>query len=205
MGILTNDDGLVDAALEEILALPIEQKNKLDPQRHVDYLLIQHHLAQVHIVRLHSSFILAFEGPFPERRFFFLVIYAEIFFSIQGDVKQAISIAQHSVYADPSSLRPRNRLASLNVQRGQNNEAFALLANEAFAASKFEVDVDAATAAFSIQAVAQAASSSLPGTEEDTEAGLLRDALRSAQRAIMMRPSEIRGWQTLAFVRSRMS
>jgi superkiller protein 3 len=60
MGILTNDDGLVDAALEEILALPIEQKNKLDPQRHVDYLLIQHHLAQVHIAApsffLHSCF-----------------------------------------------------------------------------------------------------------------------------------------------------
>jgi superkiller protein 3 len=96
------------------------------------------------------------------------------------------------------------------VQRGQNNEAFALLANEAFAASKFEVDVDAATVAFSIQAVAQAASSPLLGTEEDNnnthaEGGLLRDALRSAQRAIMMRPSETRGWQTLAFVRSRMS
>lgn len=56
MGILTNDDGLVDAALEEILALPIEQKNKLDPQRHVDYLLIQHHLAQVSTYR--CAFIL---------------------------------------------------------------------------------------------------------------------------------------------------
>ena len=47
MGILTKDDGLVDAALSEILALPIEQKLRLDPQRHVDYLLIQHHLSQV--------------------------------------------------------------------------------------------------------------------------------------------------------------
>lgn len=47
MGILTADDGLVDAALSEILALPIEQKHRLDPERHVDYLLIQHHLAQV--------------------------------------------------------------------------------------------------------------------------------------------------------------
>ena len=47
MGILTNDDGLVDAALSEILNLPIDQKHKLDPLRHVDYLLIQHHLAQV--------------------------------------------------------------------------------------------------------------------------------------------------------------
>lgn len=53
MGILTGDDGLVDAALSEILALPVDQKYELDPQRHVDYLLTQHHLAQVHFL---SSF-----------------------------------------------------------------------------------------------------------------------------------------------------
>ena len=53
MGILTGDDGLVDAALSEILALPVDQKHQLDPQRHVDYLLTQHHLAQVHF---HDSF-----------------------------------------------------------------------------------------------------------------------------------------------------
>lgn len=47
MGILTNDDGLVDAALSEILTLPIDRKHKLDPLRHVDYLLMQNHLAQV--------------------------------------------------------------------------------------------------------------------------------------------------------------
>ena len=56
MGILTNDDGLVDAALSEILALPIEQKHQLDPERHVDYLLIQHHLAQVRIFFVCYSF-----------------------------------------------------------------------------------------------------------------------------------------------------
>ena len=134
------------------------------------------------------------------------MIYADIIFRVQGDVKQAISVAQHSVYADPSSLRPRNRLASLNVQQGQNNEAFALLANKAFAASKFEIDAEGATTAFSIQAVAQAASSpSLGDNNTHVGNGLLHGALRSAQRAIMMRPSEIKGWQALAFVRSRMS
>ena len=121
-------------------------------------------------------------------------------------MKQAISVAQHSVYADPSSLRPRNQLASLNVQQGQNNKAFALLAN---AASRSEIDAEAVTTALSIRAMAQAASSPLLGTEQDTnthaENGLLHDALRSAQRAIMMRPSEIKGWQALEFVRSRMS
>lgn len=47
MGILTNDDSLVDAALSELLALPLERRYNLDPRRDADYLLIQHHLGQV--------------------------------------------------------------------------------------------------------------------------------------------------------------
>ena len=47
MGILTDDDGIVDAALSEVMALPIDQKHKFDSQRDVDYLLIQHGLSQV--------------------------------------------------------------------------------------------------------------------------------------------------------------
>lgn len=47
MGILTDDDSLVDAALSEIVSLPIEQRHQRDPRRDVDYLLMQHHLAQV--------------------------------------------------------------------------------------------------------------------------------------------------------------
>ncbi|KAG1721849.1 hypothetical protein EDB19DRAFT_1959977 [Suillus lakei] len=41
MGILTEDDGLVDAALSEILSLPVEQRHELDPRRDVMYLLVQ--------------------------------------------------------------------------------------------------------------------------------------------------------------------
>lgn len=47
MGILTEDDSLVDAALSEILSLSLERRHKLDPRRDVNYLLIQHHLGQV--------------------------------------------------------------------------------------------------------------------------------------------------------------
>ncbi|EIW82901.1 TPR-like protein, partial [Coniophora puteana RWD-64-598 SS2] len=46
MGILTDDDGLVDAALSEMLSLPIEKRHELDPERNVTYLLIQHEVAQ---------------------------------------------------------------------------------------------------------------------------------------------------------------
>lgn len=47
MGILTDDESLIDAALSEILALPLERRHELDPLRDVDYLLIQHHLERV--------------------------------------------------------------------------------------------------------------------------------------------------------------
>ncbi|KIK67005.1 hypothetical protein GYMLUDRAFT_37036 [Collybiopsis luxurians FD-317 M1] len=46
MGILTEDDTLIDAALSEILALPVDRKLQLDPLRNVDHLLMQHHLGQ---------------------------------------------------------------------------------------------------------------------------------------------------------------
>ncbi|GJE96722.1 TPR-like protein [Phanerochaete sordida] len=46
MGILTDDDSLIDAALSELLALPLEERQQRDPRRDVDYLLMQHHLAQ---------------------------------------------------------------------------------------------------------------------------------------------------------------
>jgi superkiller protein 3 len=49
MGILTDDDSLVDAALSEILSLPLERRHILDPRRDVNYLLIQHHLGQVRL------------------------------------------------------------------------------------------------------------------------------------------------------------
>ena len=47
MGVLTEDDGLVDAALSELLSLPLDQRRERDPEREVTYLLIQHSLGQV--------------------------------------------------------------------------------------------------------------------------------------------------------------
>ncbi|KAF8894921.1 hypothetical protein CPB84DRAFT_1682470 [Gymnopilus junonius] len=158
MGILTGDDGLVDAALSEILALPIDQKHQLDPQRHVDYLLTQHHLAQ-------------------------------------GDGKEALSLAQGAVRAEPSSTSQRNRLASIVMQSGQYKDALALLAGITLADKSG--DMNANIKALNIQAGARASDSK--GEQES-----LHKALHEAQRAIMMRPSEMRGWRTLAYVRARM-
>ncbi|KAJ7124904.1 superkiller protein 3 [Mycena epipterygia] len=46
MGILTDDDGLVDAALADLLSLPLDRRLELDPQRDVNYLLTKHHIGQ---------------------------------------------------------------------------------------------------------------------------------------------------------------
>ncbi|KAF9484467.1 TPR-like protein [Pholiota conissans] len=173
MGILTNDDGLVDAALSEILALPIEQKHQLDPERHVDYLLIQHHLAQ-------------------------------------NDTKAAFSTAQHAVFAEPSRLGPRTRLATLMLQTGladdpptAASDALSVLGSTSGMADAAEGGVDAAGLALSIRAVAQALqkdSEELPIEEKGSTS--TRIARAQAQRAIIMRPSAVRGWQTLAYVRT---
>jgi len=47
MGTLTNDDGLVDAALSEMLSLPLDQRTAMDPHHDVTGLLVKHHLGQV--------------------------------------------------------------------------------------------------------------------------------------------------------------
>ena len=106
-----------------------------------------------------------------------------------------MSIAQHAVSVEPSSIKQRSRLASLIIQNGNNaEEALALLNGVKNLEDNGQLEV--AFSALNIQAVAQACKG-----DEDYNI----DALCNAQRAIFMRPSDPRGWQTLAYVRSRMS
>ncbi|KAH9978973.1 TPR-like protein [Lactifluus volemus] len=46
MGILTDDDSLIDAALSELISLPLDLRHRRDPQRDFSYILMQHHLGQ---------------------------------------------------------------------------------------------------------------------------------------------------------------
>lgn len=116
---------------------------------------------------------------------------------MQADTTKARAVAQHAVHAEPGQLAPRTRLAGLLLQqRGDGGgedesasaeEALAVLAPAEGAGMSV---VDAAVEALDLQAVARAVSGKDGG-------------LRAAQRAIMMRPAAVRGWQTLAFVRAR--
>ncbi|KAH9058809.1 TPR-like protein [Lactarius vividus] len=46
MGILTDDDSLIDAALSELISLPLDLRHQRDPRRDFSYILKQHHLGQ---------------------------------------------------------------------------------------------------------------------------------------------------------------
>jgi superkiller protein 3 len=49
MGILSSDESLLDAAVSEIVALPLDQRQLLDRERNVDGLLERYHLSRVRI------------------------------------------------------------------------------------------------------------------------------------------------------------
>lgn len=47
MGILTEDESLIDAAISEIINLPLDKRQHSDPRGDINYLLIQNQLARV--------------------------------------------------------------------------------------------------------------------------------------------------------------
>jgi superkiller protein 3 len=84
-------------------------------------------------------------------------------------------------------------LACLIIQNGNNaEESLALLSGMDNLGNNDQLE--AAFSALNIQAVAQVCNG-----DQDYDI----DALRKAQQAILMRPSDPRGWQTLAYVRAR--
>ncbi|KAI0082004.1 TPR-like protein [Panus rudis PR-1116 ss-1] len=151
MGILTDDDSLVDAALSEILALPLQERLERDPEGHVSYLLIQHHLGQ-------------------------------------GDVRQAISVAQAAVAAQPWKPGIRRRLASLLLRSGDAKSALAILES---ASTAEEHDLYQARESLGLQAIAYA---------QTADGG--REAHRLAQKSVMLQPAALFNWQALAYTRN---
>ncbi|KAG2134957.1 hypothetical protein BD769DRAFT_1712250 [Suillus cothurnatus] len=124
-GKFTEDDGLVDAALSEILSLPVEQRQVLNPRRDVKYLLVQYYLGL-------------------------------------GDYDRATKISQEAVHVEPSNLQVRREVTSLLLKHRERR----CIGHPGIA-------------------LAQPIQSQ-----------------RSAQKAIMLEPGQLRNWQTLAYVRA---
>ncbi|EJD03262.1 TPR-like protein [Fomitiporia mediterranea MF3/22] len=54
MGLLTGDEALIDAALSEILSLPLDERHRRDPGRDIENLLTNHYLAEGNIQKAQS-------------------------------------------------------------------------------------------------------------------------------------------------------
>ncbi|KAJ3567050.1 hypothetical protein NP233_g6613 [Leucocoprinus birnbaumii] len=154
MGILTGDESLIDAALSEVLGLPLDQRQELDTNREVDYLQVQHHLSL-------------------------------------GQIDDAISVAQKEVLSEPGKPELRIQLATLMLQKGERKSALALLSD---AITSEDDDLASTSAALTLHSVALCAPEA---PAEDKSMGL-----REIQKAIMLRPSHVKSWQALAYIRS---
>jgi superkiller protein 3 len=112
-------------------------------------------------------------------------------FYVKADTEKALSVAQGALFAEPAQMEVRNELARLMVQGGEWAVAGAVLAGVGSGG-----DLKVVPVSLGLRAVAR----TLEGSgekEEDEETGL-----RETQRAIMLSPSSIRGWQALAYIRS---
>jgi superkiller protein 3 len=109
--------------------------------------------------------------------------------AVKGDATQALSVAQKAVLTEPARPEARQELATLTLQRGEHGPALAV-----FAGTRTGDNLDDVRESLGLQAVVES-------LNPDTVRG--KDALRHAQKAIMLSPSQLRNWQILAYVRAQ--
>ncbi|KAH6914120.1 superkiller protein 3 SKI3 [Coprinopsis sp. MPI-PUGE-AT-0042] len=151
MGILSNDEGLLDAAVSEIVGLPLDQRQLLDRERNVDGLLERYHLSR-------------------------------------NELPQALQLSQKNLFNKPGDTSRRNALASLLLKGGNPQQALAVLGNTSV------IDLRERGKGLLLKALALTS----PSTHTQEE---VREAKKSAQRAVMLRPGSVQAWKVLAKVR----
>lgn len=104
-------------------------------------------------------------------------------------MKQALSVVQKVVSLEPSNLQGRTQLATLTFQQRQSNATQALLAN-----SIVDPDLGQSRDSLSLRSIALAHQS------QQGDA-----ALRLVQKAVMLTPWKNSNWESLAYIRSRLS
>ncbi|KAF7321489.1 Antiviral protein [Mycena kentingensis (nom. inval.)] len=123
MGILTNDEGLVEAALSDLLSLPVDKCLELDPERNLDYLLTQSQLAQGN---LDKALSLKQAGIFYEpRRSDTRNELAKLSLQ-QGDGKTAQALLSASKPEDPDSARKSLALQAITESINGNKSGAAV-------------------------------------------------------------------------------
>lgn len=112
--------------------------------------------------------------------------------STKGRISDALSVAQKEVFSEPGKPEPRIQLATLLIRKGERRSAFALLADTSSSDNKD--DLPSMSAALTLHSVALC-SPDASGQDKAT-------SLRQIQRAIMLRPSNMKSWQALGYIRS---
>lgn len=112
---------------------------------------------------------------------------------MKGDIPKALAVAQGALFVEPARVDVRNDLARLMVQGGEYAAAGAVLASV-----EAEGDLGLIPASLVLKAVGRALGKEGDIGEEERAAGL-----RETQRAIMLSPSDMNGWQALAYIRSK--
>jgi len=109
----------------------------------------------------------------------------------QGEVGNAISVAQKEVFSEPGKPEPRIQLATLMIQRGEMKGAQASLAGVVSGSNKD--DLSFTSVALTLYSVALCG----PGASAQDKA----TSLRGIQRAVMLRPFSMKSWQALGYIR----
>ncbi len=121
MGILTEDENLIDAALSEILALPREQRAQMDPAKEVDYLLLKHH-----------------QGLVSRSSYGCVHMFCNAQLDKQDQQTQAMSLAQRAIVAEPSDSEARVRLATLKMEEGDVQSVLSIISGSSSATIEVE-------------------------------------------------------------------
>ena len=95
------------------------------------------------------------------------------------------------MYAEPERTDVRRELASLTLRKGESAAALAILSGSAQTQSDFAE----LRASLALHAVAL----SVEGGDSET----VSEAIKLAQKGVMLSPWDKQGWEALAYVRSR--
>jgi superkiller protein 3 len=175
MGILTDDDSLIDAALSELISLPLDLRHRRDPQRDFSYILMQHHLGQVRHFDLHSIVKMTGDDN-------------NVHFDPQGNLTAALSQAQMAVHAEPAREDSRRTLATLLLQCGEPAIARPVISQGC------DTDIGELRKSIGLRTVAMA-------LFEDKQS--VGEAWSLVQKGLMLAPWDQRSWKILAYMRNR--
>lgn len=184
MGSISQDEGLVEAALAEVLAKPLDVRERLGGQD-LDRFLVQHHLGNVSPAYLLKG-----------KRFADLLRTGTY---LQGDAGAARMVLKQAIHLRPGAVEPLSQLAKLFLQE-RNIDMGSKMAQAAVDADRHLETGWKAALLRSVAALTDVPTT--PKGEATEEAEAKQAALREAQRVLLSRPFDSNAWRVVELARS---